>query len=630
MANVIEFTIKGNSEEAVKAMAKVRESLAKIAKVGLAVKAVLDTAFVFAIKSIIEVGSKVENLKIRLNTLLGSVHEGGKAFDEMAKFAATVPFSFDAIMESATTLAGVVTGGVDEISKMMPIIADLATVSGLSIQDTTSQVQRMMASGAASADMFRERGILAMLGFQAGVSVSADETKRRLIEAFEDPASKFAGASKKMATTWDGVLSMIGDKWFTFRSNIADEGIFNFIKAIAITIDKTLGDALKNSGAAAKEFSDFMIDSLRDIMTQVGFLLDMFKGLQVVWKILEIAFAEFAEKTIGLIFTIVDGWRQLANLIPGMDLGKLDTMNEIFSSATGRTAELRAELATLMEEGMPSEKVKEFADEVEKTFLHLEELANTTSENIKVPMAELTEFQKEWNLQQTAFLAEMRESYKAFAEEFFTTMKGTIKKISDGIASSIVEGENMAKVFSNIGKAVLKQLISMFVQLMIKRALFSIADRTASTKEASRSVGLAVANGTASFSKAPYPINLGAPAFGAAMGAVAASGAAVAAAHGGLTNVPNESTYLLQKGERVLSPNQNSDFTSFMKGEGEGGGSGVVIENLNISILENATNIDSLLNLSEPEVEELVAGPIIKALNTLDAQGIRPAYEERK
>jgi tape measure domain-containing protein len=38
------------------------------------------------------------------------------------------------------------------------------------------------------------------------------------------------------------------------------------------------------------------------------------------------------------------------------------------------------------------------------------------------------------------------------------------------------------------------------------------------------------------------------------------------AAHGGLTEVPEEQTYLLQKGERVLSPNQNKDLNSFMAG----------------------------------------------------------------
>lgn len=46
-------------------------------------------------------------------------------------------------------------------------------------------------------------------------------------------------------------------------------------------------------------------------------------------------------------------------------------------------------------------------------------------------------------------------------------------------------------------------------------------------------------------------------------------------AHGGLDYVPKESTYLLDKGERVLSPNQNQDLNNFMKG----GGSGEVIIN---------------------------------------------------
>lgn len=41
-------------------------------------------------------------------------------------------------------------------------------------------------------------------------------------------------------------------------------------------------------------------------------------------------------------------------------------------------------------------------------------------------------------------------------------------------------------------------------------------------------------------------------------------------AHGGLDYVPAESTYLLDKGERVLSPNQNADLTSALKNGGLG------------------------------------------------------------
>lgn len=88
-------------------------------------------------------------------------------------------------------------------------------------------------------------------------------------------------------------------------------------------------------------------------------------------------------------------------------------------------------------------------------------------------------------------------------------------------------------------------------------------------------------------SLAPIPIvgpALGIAAAAAAVSAGLANVRAIASqdvsgiAHGGLTNVPNESTYLLQKGERVLSPNQNRDFTNFIASNGgQSGGRGTIV-----------------------------------------------------
>ncbi|MGY0523271.1 hypothetical protein, partial [Pseudomonas aeruginosa] len=68
---------------------------------------------------------------------------------------------------------------------------------------------------------------------------------------------------------------------------------------------------------------------------------------------------------------------------------------------------------------------------------------------------------------------------------------------------------------------------------------------------------------------------------GLAAGAAAAAAAATAPmvagvssaafagiAHGGIDNIPKESTWLLDAGERVLSPNQNRDLTAFLSREG--------------------------------------------------------------
>ena len=57
-------------------------------------------------------------------------------------------------------------------------------------------------------------------------------------------------------------------------------------------------------------------------------------------------------------------------------------------------------------------------------------------------------------------------------------------------------------------------------------------------------------------------------------------------AHGGLDYVPKESTYLLDKGERVLSPNQNSDLTKFMSNSSTNGNASSAVQ---VNIINNSS-----------------------------------------
>ena len=171
-----------------------------------------------------------ENFAVRLKSLLGSVQEGNRLFKEMSKFAGQVPFEYAEIMEAATALSGVVRGGVDEVVQWMPLIADLAAVSGLSLRVTMSQFIRMYSAGAAAADTFRERGILQMLGFQAGVKYTTEETRQMMIAAWTDVNSKFRGATNDLAKTWHGLMSMFSDAWFQFRNDVMEAGLFDDIK----------------------------------------------------------------------------------------------------------------------------------------------------------------------------------------------------------------------------------------------------------------------------------------------------------------------------------------------------------------------------------------------------------------
>lgn len=199
----------------------------------------------YTVKSFIDAASTAENYQLRLKILLGSVEEGNRLFQNMSKYAAQVPFEFQKIMGAATSLSGVMKGGVDEVSKWMPLIGDLAAATGLGIEETTSQVIRMYSAGAASADLFRERGVLAMLGFQAGVSYSAEETRKMLMEAWESPTSKFKGATEEMKNSWTGLTSMASDAWNQFERLVMNTGIFNFMKAGLNEITESLKEINK-------------------------------------------------------------------------------------------------------------------------------------------------------------------------------------------------------------------------------------------------------------------------------------------------------------------------------------------------------------------------------------------------
>ena len=182
---------------------------------------------VYAIKklsdALIKAGDTVEQYQVRLQLLLGSMEEGNKVFQDMSDLASRVPKTYEEIMASATDLSAVVSGGSEEIKKLMPIIVDLAAGTGMSVGEVTGQMIRMYSAGAASADMFRERGVSAALGFQAGVSYSAEQTMKTMTDQWEDGTGKFVGAAKGLANTWTGVMSMMSDAWFQFKVAIGEK-----------------------------------------------------------------------------------------------------------------------------------------------------------------------------------------------------------------------------------------------------------------------------------------------------------------------------------------------------------------------------------------------------------------------
>jgi len=265
-------------------------------------------------RQFLKAADTAEQYQVRLGVLLRSTKEGARLFKEMADYAGKVPFQYENVMGAATTLAGVMRGGVDEIKEWMPLIGDLAAASGLSIELATGQVVRMLSAGAGAARLFRQRGLLNMLGFSDGVRRSAEETRAQLMRSWQKTDSQFRGATEKLAVTWKGTTSMMADKWFKFRIMVMDSGPFRALKLMIGTVNKEF-DKLVESGQMDKIaesvggtvlsiFKTLLIGTaglIDNIAIPIGSLIgDMVKGFKALPPWLQ---------EIGIMGALLFGWK---------------------------------------------------------------------------------------------------------------------------------------------------------------------------------------------------------------------------------------------------------------------------------------------------------------------------------
>ena len=227
-------------------------------------------------KSFIDVGREVENTRTQLRFLTQTTQEASEAFKALLSFAGKVPFTFQEIQRAGPTLLTVV-DSVEELNKVLNITGDIAAARGLDFGIVAQQIQRSFSAGIASAEIFRERAIGSVLGFQQGVAVSGAETKKRFLELWEGPGSltnSMVGATAAMARNWDGIMSMLSDRWFAFRLVVMDAGLFDFLKSALDLLRDTVDSSFGGIEEAGKRASMVIIEFIKMIAISGAVLID--------------------------------------------------------------------------------------------------------------------------------------------------------------------------------------------------------------------------------------------------------------------------------------------------------------------------------------------------------------------
>ena len=236
------------------------------------------------IRNIVNTGKQIENLKVQLKFLFGSAQEGAKAFDEMAKFAAKVPFSLEEIQRGSGVLA-VVSKDAKELAHLMRITGNVAAVTGLDFKTTAEQIQRSLSAGISAADLFRDKGVKEMLGFKAGATASIEETAAAFERVF-GKGGRFDGATDELAETFGGTLSMIGDKWVQFKISLLDAGFYSELKRQFSDLNKSMA---KNSEALDKiaiTIGTGLAIAVEKIADGIKFMAEHSRALGIAFKVL--------------------------------------------------------------------------------------------------------------------------------------------------------------------------------------------------------------------------------------------------------------------------------------------------------------------------------------------------------
>jgi hypothetical protein len=487
------------------------------------------------VRQFVKVGSEVENLGIRFNFLFGNVKEGTKAFDNLIDFASRVPFSLEEISTASGNLA-VVSKDADDLQRILKITGNVASVTGLDFRTTAEQIQRSFAGGIASADIFRERGVRALLGFKAGATVSVEET----IKAFEDAFGengRFSKATEVLSTTLTGTISMLSDKLFKFRLETNKAGFFDFVKQALVDVNKLIEQNDETLKKLAFQTSEFMINVTKNVLIGGAVLMDTLRpvfqmigtaigGIIESVKALPSGIREFGiigflmlggkgKLLVGIIMASIDLIRSAlgelsfayASFIEGLNKGMrfLKLISEETFKANLKTIEefrqagerLQTPLKKVNEESKETAENFGKAESAIRKFLkNLEENAKISKKQFKDMMNALDSADKsakEFGVSLAKIKDNILESFKKDFESINTTIgkmaQNSIKAFSRGLAEALVLGKDLNMTFKEIAQKILVDIVAFTIQIVIQETI-----RSALKKEQVKDEGLIVAS----------------------------------------------------------------------------------------------------------------------------------------
>ena len=531
------------------------------------------------IKGFINAGIQIENLGVQLNALFGSAKEGKKALEAVTKFAAGTPFELRNIQQGITSLATVrkqaEEAGVS-FEELLKITGNTATVLGGDFALASLQIQRSFSAGISSAELFRERGVKAMAGFKEGVSINSRESIKGLAKAF-GTGGEFGNLIDDLSRTLFGTISNLKDAFFIFQVEVS-KGFFG-------ALQKNLGDLKKTVEANKKTINEFaniigtgFSNAIQFTAKTLVFLKDNLKLIIESLKIL-IAF-----KLVAFFY----------NLATAIGVATVAMMK--FNAATKKNLIIGGAAILLSQLNRIVEKLREIGLlESERKFPDIP--GGAIHEGMKldikkaVPESSLLD---KIILQAKIFRDTLADTNKTALEEMkkkFFDIGGTIarsinsgiKKMSDGIARSIILGQNLADTFKKMAQELAVRVLSAIIEIIARKGV-ELALEKLITREKQKQVALTKATSKGNLLSTAFSF------FGGFLGFD--KGGAVS---------KGKPIMVGERGPEMFIPNSTGQITQSARGTT----AGAVNVNFNINTVD-ASGFDDLLTRSRGTITAII------------------------
>ena len=434
-----------------------------------------------ALTKSVQTAAQFEDIQITLQNITGSAEAGAYALALVTEEATKLPFAFQDLA-SATPVLATISSNLGELRRNINLSADIAANFGIPFDQAASSLQRAFSAGAGAADVFREKGVLAAAGFEAGVSYSIEETQQKLLEF----GGTIEGAAQTLNTTFSGATSQAGDRLTLFNAAIG-ETTLPFFKATLLELVDAFDSNSESAFALAKNIGDNVVAGFQAAVIGGAYLIDIFEALKNGFLTV-ITLGGFLDPVFEAAGAALKnfGVRLNDNLL-GIDFDKARMAKQFFADVGESAGELKKASADVKEGakeiddsfeiilGSSNEvvtTVKDTRSEFQKLKDAMDLSKGTSVEEFEAFMLRLNALFEQGEIGIQDYINTKRELDELFGQNeglnnFLETLGTAQKTLSEDLATAFLEGQKAGDAFKNFFKSMITQIIADIIRLQI-------------------------------------------------------------------------------------------------------------------------------------------------------------------